>query len=34
MKPSSNRVIADLEELRALTSDDRGGAQRVAWGPV
>ncbi len=34
MKPSSNRVIQDLEELRALTSDDRGGAQRVAWGPV
>ena len=34
MKPSSTRVIADLEELRALTSDDRGGAQRVAWGPV
>jgi allantoate deiminase len=34
MKPSSNRVIADLEELRKLTSDDRGGAQRVAWGPV
>ncbi len=34
MKPSSARVIADLEELRKLTSDDRGGAQRVAWGPV
>jgi allantoate deiminase len=34
MKPSSTRVIADLEELRALTSDERGGAQRVAWGPV
>jgi N-carbamoyl-L-amino-acid hydrolase len=34
MKPSSSRVIADLEELRTLTSDDRGGAQRVAWGPV
>jgi allantoate deiminase len=34
MKPTSSRVIADLEELRALTSDDRGGAQRVAWGPV
>jgi len=34
MKPTSKRVIADLEELRTLTSDDRGGAQRVAWGPV
>lgn len=34
MKPSSTRVIADLEELRALTSDERGGAHRVAWGPV
>ena len=33
MKPSSARVIADLEELAALTSDERG-AQRVAWGPV
>lgn len=30
----ASRVIADLEALRALTSDDRGGAQRVAWGPV
>ncbi|HEY1088878.1 MAG TPA: M20/M25/M40 family metallo-hydrolase, partial [Archangium sp.] len=27
-------MIADLKELKALTSDDRGGAQRVAWGPV
>jgi N-carbamoyl-L-amino-acid hydrolase len=34
MKQSSDRVIADLQELKALTSDDRGGAQRVAWGPV
>jgi N-carbamoyl-L-amino-acid hydrolase len=33
MHPSSARVIADLEELRALTADERG-AQRVAWGPV
>ncbi len=33
MKASSARVIADLEELAALTSNERG-AQRVAWGPV
>jgi N-carbamoyl-L-amino-acid hydrolase len=33
MDPRSARVIADLRELAALTSDDRG-AQRVAWGPV
>ena len=33
MKPTSRRVIADLKELAALTSDERG-AQRVAWGPV
>lgn len=33
MKPDSSRVLADLQELRALTSDERG-AQRVAWGPV
>lgn len=33
MKPTSTRVIADLKELKALTSDERG-AQRVAWGPV
>ena len=33
MKPTSQRVIADLRELAELTSDDRG-AQRVAWGPV
>lgn len=32
-KPSSRRVIADLEELAELTEDERG-AQRVAWGPV
>jgi len=31
--PSSKRVIADLRELAALTSTERG-AQRVAWGPV
>jgi allantoate deiminase len=30
---TSARVIADLQELRSLTSDERG-AQRVAWGPV
>jgi allantoate deiminase len=33
MDPRSARVIADLRELAALTSDARG-AQRVAWGPV
>ncbi len=33
MKPHSTRVIADLKEFAALTSDERG-AQRVAWGPV
>jgi len=33
MKASARRVIADLEELAALTSDERG-AQRVAWGPI
>lgn len=27
------RVIADLEELRALTADENG-AQRIAWGPT
>jgi N-carbamoyl-L-amino-acid hydrolase len=31
--PRSSRVIADLRELAALTSNERG-AQRVAWGPV
>jgi N-carbamoyl-L-amino-acid hydrolase len=31
---SGKRVIADLQELRRLTSDEHGGAQRVAWGPV
>ena len=31
--PSSKRVIADLRELAARTSNERG-AQRVAWGPV
>lgn len=30
---SAARVIADLKELAALTSDENG-AQRVAWGPV
>jgi N-carbamoyl-L-amino-acid hydrolase len=33
MNASSARVIADLEELAELTTDERG-AQRVAWGPV
>jgi N-carbamoyl-L-amino-acid hydrolase len=33
VKESSARVIADLEELRRLTENERG-AQRVAWGPV
>ncbi len=33
MNSSSARVLADLEELAALTTDERG-AQRVAWGPV
>ncbi|HET9627713.1 MAG TPA: Zn-dependent hydrolase [Kofleriaceae bacterium] len=33
MKASARRVISDLEQLAALTSDERG-AQRVAWGPV
>jgi len=33
MNPRSKRVIADLKELAALTSDERG-AQRVAWGPI
>ncbi len=31
--PTSKRVIADLRELAARTSNERG-AQRVAWGPV
>ncbi len=34
ISPEASRVIADLNELRTLTSDDHGGAQRVAWGPV
>ena len=33
MKPDASRVIADLKELKALTSNERG-AQRVAWGPT
>lgn len=33
LNPRSARVIADLRELAALTTDARG-AQRVAWGPV
>ncbi len=32
-KPTAKRVIADLQELKALTSNERG-AQRVAWGPT
>ena len=31
---SEARVIADLEQLKKLTSDEHGGAQRVAWGPI
>ncbi len=37
MELTGKRVIADLQELRALTSDDHPkhpGAQRVAWTPV
>lgn len=30
-KATGKRVIDDLQELRRLTSDERGGAQRVAW---
>lgn len=33
MNARSRRVIADLKELAALTSNERG-AQRVAWGPI
>ena len=33
LAPESARVIADLEELAQLTTDERG-AQRVAWGPI
>src|SRR5882757_314523 len=33
MPVNPKRVVADLEELRALTSDENG-AQRVAWSPV
>jgi N-carbamoyl-L-amino-acid hydrolase len=33
MPVNPKRVIADLEELRALTADEHG-AQRIAWGPV
>lgn len=33
MPINPKRVIADLEELRAVTSDENG-AQRIAWGPV
>lgn len=33
MKLSAARVIADLQELKNLTSDERG-AQRVAWTPT
>ena len=29
----AKRVLANLEELRALTGDEQG-AQRVAWSPV
>jgi beta-ureidopropionase / N-carbamoyl-L-amino-acid hydrolase len=33
MPVDSRRVIADLQELRALTSDGNG-AQRIAWSPM
>ncbi len=33
MPVDSRRMIADLEELRALTSDSNG-AQRIAWSPI
>jgi len=33
MPVNSNAVIADLQELRLLTSDN-SGAQRVAWSPI
>jgi N-carbamoyl-L-amino-acid hydrolase len=33
MPVDSRRVVADLQELRALTADDMG-AQRVAWSPI
>jgi N-carbamoyl-L-amino-acid hydrolase len=33
MPVDSQRVISDLQALRALTADDRG-AQRVAWSPT
>ena len=33
MPVDSRRVIADLQELRALTSDSNG-AQRIAWSPI
>ena len=33
MPVDPRRTIADLEELRALTADERG-AQRIAWTPT
>lgn len=33
MPVDSRRVIADLQELRAITSDSNG-AQRIAWSPI
>ena len=33
MPVDARRTIADLEELRALTADERG-AQRIAWTPT
>ncbi len=33
MSINPKRVVAELEELRSLTSDEHG-AQRLAWGPV
>ncbi len=33
MAADAGRVVANLEELRALTGDE-AGAQRVAWTPM
>ena len=33
MPVDARRTISDLEQLRALTADDRG-AQRIAWSPT
>lgn len=33
LNKNSQRIIADLQELATLTSDENG-AQRVAWTPI